>query len=429
VAHRNVLGTAPGYRCASGMGHLALKPRSAHLRSASSRAVLGLVVLLILLLGGGIVLSNRANDPGVFGLALVVGVVFGAVGIPVAWREPRNAIGWILLALPILVAVSSDAAVYSILAYRVDGHGLPLSPIAVALAPSWVWLQIALPLPILLFPDGRLPPGRWRWTFWVYVLLAASEIVAVFGVGAFDAATHHHIHIDSIGQLTSLDSASPGFQTYLQDAMIGAYILIPFSWVVRLLIDYHRSTGDYRQQLKWLMCGASICIVGVISGALSNNSGGIVDTIGSAAFLGILALPASLAIGILKYRLYEIDRLISRTISYLIVTGLLVGIFVSIVVLATRVLPVSSPVAVAASTLAAAALFNTLRQRVQRIVDRRFNRARYDAEATLAAFTARLRDAVDLETVQRGLLEGVDQALSPAHVSLWIRPPGSARRA
>ena len=166
----------------------------------------------------------------------------------------------------------------------------------------------------------------------------------------------------------------------------------------------------------------------MISGALSNNTGGIVDTVGSAAFLGIFALPVSLAIGILKYRLYEIDRLISRTISYLILTGLLVGIFAGIVVLATRVLPFSSPVAVAASTLAAAGLFNPLRRRVQRIVDRRFNRARYDAEATIAAYTARLRDAVDLETVQRGLLEGVDQALSPAHASLWIRPPGSASR-
>jgi len=405
-----------------------MKPSVAHVRSASSRAVVGLLVLLVVLLGGGIVLSHRANHPGVFGLALVAGVAFGAVGIPVAWREPRNAIGWILLALPILVAVSTDAGMYSILAYRIDGHGLPLSRIAVALAPSWVWLQIGLPLPILLFPDGRLPRGRWRWTFWLYVLLAAGQIVDVFGAGAFDVATNRHIHIDSIGQLASLDSTSSGFPTYLQDALIGAYILIPLSWVVRLLISYHRSTGDYRQQLKWLMCGASICITGVISGALSNNTGGIVDTIGSAAFLGIFALPVSLAIGILKYRLYEIDRLISRTISYLILTGLLVGIFAGIVVLATRVLPFSSPVAVAASTLAAAGLFNPLRRRVQRIVDRRFNRARYDAEATVAVFTARLRDAVDLETVQRGLLEGVDQALSPAHASLWIRPPASARR-
>ena len=121
---------------------------------------------------------------------------------------------------------------------------------------------------------------------------------------------------------------------------------------------------------------------------------------GFVGFVGVIALPVGIGIGILKYRLYEIDRLISRTLSYLIITGLLVGVFVGIVVLTTDVLPFSSPVGVAASTLAAAALFNPLRLRVQRLVDRRFNRARYDAEAIVAAFTMRLRDAVDLETVR-----------------------------
>jgi hypothetical protein len=117
-----------------------------------------------------------------------------------------------------------------------------------------------------------------------------------------------------------------------------------------------------------------------------------------------------------------IDRLISRTLSYLIITGLLAGVFVGIVVLTTDVLPFSSPVGVAASTLAAAALFNPLRLRVQRLVDRRFNRARYDAEAIVAAFTMRLRDAVDLDTVRHELLAAVDGAVQPAHASLWLRP-------
>src|SRR4029077_1387596 len=144
--------------------------------------------------------------------------------------------------------------------------------------------------------------------------------------------------------------------------------------------------------------------------------------------LGLAALPISIGVGILKYRLYEIDRLISRTLSYLILTSLLVGVFVGIVVLATDVLPFSSPVAVAASTLAAAALFNPLRLRVQRLVDRRFNRARYDAEAIVAAFTMRLRDAVDLDTVRGELLRAVNGAVQPAHASVWIRPPSSRSR-
>ena len=146
-------------------------------------------------------------------------------------------------------------------------------------------------------------------------------------------------------------------------------------------------------------------------------------------YVSVGALPVGIGVGILKYRLYEIDRLISRTISYLIITGLLVGVFVGIVALATQVLPFSSPVAVAASTLAAAALFNPLRLRVQHSVDRRFNRSRYDAEAIVTAFTLRLRDAVDLDTVRDELLAAVDGAVQPAHASVWIRPPAQRSRA
>jgi hypothetical protein len=136
--------------------------------------------------------------------------------------------------------------------------------------------------------------------------------------------------------------------------------------------------------------------------------------------VGFAALPVSIGVGILKYRLYDIDRIISRTLAYAIVTGLLVGIYAGLVLLATRVLSFHTPVAVAASTLAAAALFNPLRRRVQRAVDRRFNRARYDSDKTLAAFAARLKDAVDLDAVRDDLAGVVHQALEPAHVSVWI---------
>ena len=177
------------------------------------------------------------------------------------------------------------------------------------------------------------------------------------------------------------------------------------------------------------MSGGAICIIGVVAGtALSSSGSTVLVAVSHAGFVAITALPICIGVGILKYRLYEIDRLISRTLSYLIVTGLLVGVFVGIVVLATDVLPFSSPVAVAASTLAAAALFNPLRKRVQHQVDRRFNRARYDAEATVTAFRVRLREAVDLETVQRELLRAADRAVEPAHTSLWVRPAGTGPR-
>jgi hypothetical protein len=135
-------------------------------------------------------------------------------------------------------------------------------------------------------------------------------------------------------------------------------------------------------------------------------------------------LPASIAVGILKYHLYDIDRIISRTLAYAIVTGVLIGVYAGVVLLAARVLPFRTPVTVAGATLLAAALFSPLRRRVQRAVDRRFNRARYDADQTIAAFAARLQDAVDLDAVQDDLTGVVHQALEPAHVSVWISHPG-----
>jgi Na+-transporting NADH:ubiquinone oxidoreductase subunit NqrB len=136
--------------------------------------------------------------------------------------------------------------------------------------------------------------------------------------------------------------------------------------------------------------------------------------------MAFLCLDIAIAVAVLKYRLYEIDRIISRTLAYAIVTGLLVGMYAGLVLLATRVLSFHTPVAVAASTLAAAALFNPLRRRVQKAVDRRFNRARYDADKAITAFAAHLRDAVDLDTVRTDLLTAVQATLAPAHASVWI---------
>ena len=138
----------------------------------------------------------------------------------------------------------------------------------------------------------------------------------------------------------------------------------------------------------------------------------------------LAALPVSIGVAILKYRLYAIDRIISRTLAYAIVTGLLVGVYAGLVLLATRVLSFHSTVAVAASTLAAAALFSPLRRRVQQVVDRRFNRARYDADQTVAAFAAHLKDAVDLDSVRDDLAAAVQQALEPARLSVWISQRG-----
>jgi hypothetical protein len=201
---------------------------------------------------------------------------------------------------------------------------------------------------------------------------------------------------------------------------------LSLAFIARQALSWRRATGERRQQLKWLASGAAVSIICLFlaanSGSSSSSSGptlwGVLSTL---AWMGVAALPVSIGVAILKYRLYDIDRIISRTLAYAIITSLLVGIYAGLVLLTTQVFRVHSSVAVAASTLAAAALFNPLRRRVQRAVDRRFNRARYDADRTVATFAARLNDAVDLDSVRDDLARVVHQALEPAHVSVWTR--------
>jgi hypothetical protein len=185
-------------------------------------------------------------------------------------------------------------------------------------------------------------------------------------------------------------------------------------------MSYRRSSGERRQQLKWLLAGAAGGLAGLLLTLLGSSQGGwgvVIQILGGA---GLFALPVCIGIGILRYRLFDIDRILSRTVAYAIITGLLLGVYAGLVLLATQVLGFASPVAVAGSTLAAAALFTPLRRRVQRIVDRRFNRARYDADAAVAAFATRLKGAVNLGSVRDDLVHTVGAALEPAQVSVWI---------
>jgi hypothetical protein len=176
-----------------------------------------------------------------------------------------------------------------------------------------------------------------------------------------------------------------------------------------------------RQQLKWLMFGA---VIAVVCAALSipgyTASSGIWASLNTVLAVGFVALPVSIGVGILRYRLYEIDRLISRTLAYAIVSGLLIGAYAVLVAIAHSVVSFRSPLAVALATLAAVAVFNPLRSRVQHLVDRRFNRARYDAEALISAFAARVQDATDLDEIRRDLLAVTCRALQPARVCLWL---------
>jgi hypothetical protein len=346
------------------------------------------------------------------------------VGVLLAHRRPRNPIGWIFIALGLGVAVTSDAALYAILAYRFGHPDLPLARLAVVAGAAWIALLLLLPLPVLLFPDGRLPSRRWRWTLWVYAALTAF-ILVVIAINNAGALTDRHVLVDSNGALVRPSHQSTStVASVIWSGILLLYVGIALAWVLRQVLGYRGSTGDRRAQLKWLISGGAVSLVGLLTLTVSDSSSPIVRAAANIGFFGVVALPVSIAVGVLKYRLYEIDRLVSRTLSYAIVTGLLVGVYVGMIAFTTRLVPLSSSVGVAASTLVAVGLFTPIRRWVQHRVDRRFNRNRYDSEAMVATFSSRLRDAVQLETVRSDLLDVVNRAVEPSQLSLWIRPVG-----
>ena len=310
---------------------------------------------------------------------------------------------------------------------------MPLGAATVFAQLGWAPAILLLPLPVLLFPDGRLPTRRWRWVFGAYLAIGAVWAAANLGVAA-SGVVGQRIRVDTGGQLTVLDHPT-GLAALVYNSansLVILFVAFWLVWVVRLVATYRRETGERRQQFKWFMAGAAIsgvCLPILVATSSSNSTtapSALVQGLEFAVTFGLAALPIGLGVGVLKYRLYDVDRVISRTLSYAIVTGLLIGVYVGLVTLATRVLPFSSPLAVAASTLVAVALFNPLRRRVQRLVDRRFNRARYDAEATVSAFAQRVRDDVDLAAVSSEFVLAVQASVEPAHVSLWLRPTGSS---
>ena len=397
------------------------------LRLASPRVAQALGALTLVLLAADLPLAGLAHQFNFtnVGVGVLLALPFALVGMVVARRQPQNPVGWLLLAFGFFDALSTGMGMYSVLRYKLGDTGLPLGPVAAFLAPGWVSIVALLPLPIALFPDGRMPSARWRATVWAYVGLVAIWLITLAVVQA-DGLIFRPIRVDTSGEVIVLSHPKGAWYTVNQATflLLIPYLAISLAWVGRQIGAYRRATGESRQQLKWLMGGGAVCVVAFAIALIPGSSNGaLLHVVGDVAVMAIAALPLAIGVGILKYRLYEIDRLISRTLSYAILTGLLVGVFVGIVALTTQVLPFSSPVGVAASTLAAAALFNPLRQRVQRLVDRRFNRARYDTEAIVAAFTLRLRDAVDLDTVRHELLAAVDGAVKPSHASVWIRPP------
>ena len=395
----------------------------------SGRVVPGAAVAFgVLTFGAGLAtvpLGRLAHQPEPHGplsllflvLLLTPGVMVGTV---LAARRPRNPIGWMLLAFYLLA--QNPAGDYAIIDYRLHHGDLPLGSVAVVVLASWpVWLVLIANL-LWVFPDGRLPQGRWRRV--AVILVAAGVLLAVAATaGGAAAVAGHTVRVNASGNL--VDKAS-GVAGLAQGAVAVGVLASLLVWLAVQVPRYRRSAGERRQQFKWLYTGATIFVVSVISAVQVSGGSSALDQAVNNGIVpaGFAVLPVCVGVAVLKYRLYEIDRIISRVISYAIITVVLAGVFAGLVLLASVALPLKGSVAVAAATLVAAALFNPLRRRVQRAVDRRFNRARYNADLTVAAFASRLKDAVDLDSVGEDLTAVVQKALEPARISVWMNERG-----
>ena len=347
-------------------------------------------------------------------------------------RRAGNLIGWLMLGEGAGLAFITLASTYAVLGVATFPGALPAAKQAGTIGEcSFAGIAFTIAFMVFLFPTGKLPSRRWRPAAAAGFLLAGlstiglvlrPRLVQLPGVGGISLTFRNPLGVDRLPPVLRvvLIGTISGVS-----AVFAAFLAVAF---VSLAVRYRAGGQLLRQQVKWLALAAVAFVICqatalLLTGASPSWLTGIAYT--AVAAIALFGIPAAMTVAILRHRLYDIDRIISRTLEYAIVTGLLVGVYAGLVLLATRALPVSlsTPVAVAVATLAAAALFSPLRRRVQRIVDRRFNRARYDAESTVAAFAARLKNTVDLDSVRDDLAGVVHQALEPAHVSVWIRPP------
>jgi hypothetical protein len=373
-------------------------------------------------------ISIGASKPGSFSgggsIAVITAttvflVTFASVGLVVALRRPGNPIGWVLCGGALVTGIASVASVYADYAFKVK-HGDVAGATLAAWLTSWIWnvgiAPGALVAP-LLFPDGKLPSPRWRPVLWIAgagIFLVA--LAPALSPGRFDDYAARN-PVGLAGAQGALDVVA---------TIGGACLAIAFvSVVVTLVIRFRRSSGYERQQLKWLAYSVVLIATGsLVSGWVAPHS---VDTSNAIESFALTSYPVALGVAMLRYRLYDIDVVIRRTLVYASLTAILAGVYVGSVLLlqlGLETVTSGSSLAVAISTLAVAAAFRPVRGRIQGVVDRRFYRRKYDAQRTLEDFSARLREQVDLEALGGELRSVVTETMQPAHVSLWLRGTG-----
>lgn len=392
-------------------------------RRAASRLAWSMVglTLLFLALYVPIEASNPRRGEAVHVGALYVFMLLTlpVVGALIASRERQNAIGWIFCGAGLALAFSGFSEAYGHYALVARPGSLPAGA-AVAWMGSLAGILFFFPVStflLLLFPTGHLVSSRWRLVAWASGTAIALVVLGnAFSPGPMGDVPYLENPLGIRGPLGGFFDALAGVGWLLA---LTCLVLSAVSLVVRL----RRSRGQERQQLKWFVYAASLLALSVIPISVSENY----ELMG----LGIAALPLATGMAILRYRLYDIDLIINRTIVYAVLTAALLGTYVLTVFSLGRALdPVTqdSDIAVAASTLAVAALFRPLRTRVQAFIDRRFYRAKYDAAAALDRFGARLRDEVDIERVRSDVLGVVSDTMQPRHASLWLQREGADAR-
>jgi hypothetical protein len=354
-------------------------------------------------------------EGAVYAFFFVLG--FATVGLVVALRRPANPIGWLYGAAGLAWAYTLPVEPWLDQLIR-EHRPLPLVAQVVAAAGTLGWapaIALGVTLPALLLPNGQLRSRRWR----LVVASSVTGVVLVIVAGSLSPGPVEELGIDNPLGLAGTAGDVAAVLTVV--GVVLHWLSLPPA-AVCVVLRFRSSRGIERQQMRWVAAGAAAAVGGLLV-SLPSGLGIAPNWISHIVFPALLSVPVGVAVAVLRYRLWDLDRLVSRTVTYALVTALLIVPYLLVVPAASRLAAGSGSLAVAAATLAVAALFQPLRRRVQDLVDRRFNRRRYDAARTLDRFAARLRDQVDLDALHGELLGVVDQTMQPTRSTLWLRPP------
>jgi hypothetical protein len=391
---------------------------------------------LILGLLNGRALGEIFISEGIVTFATLT-VSFSVVGALVASHRPENPIGLIFLAAALFYGLLIAGEEYAIYALLTNPGSLPLGA-ELSWLVKWIWapgLGLILVFLPLLFPDGHLPSRRWRWVVW----LGGLSIGLICVLTSIVLWPERGPALVRPGGLAGeVEAWRSGVLDWLElELAVPMMLVAGLGAVSSLLVRFRRARGDERQQIKWFASAAALTFVwilvfAVVFGELLSAGGRLPEVTGALSGLLVLpSIPIATGIAILRYRLYDIDRIINRTLVYGSLTTMLAAVYLGSVVLLQYIFRAltsqGSTFAVVASTLVIAALFNPLRRGIQSFIDRRFYRRKYDARKTLEAFSAKLRDETDLDALSDDLVGVVRETMQPAHVSLWLRPETASK--